>query len=180
MTRLVHALLLGVLGAGIVHVAILFLLPVYTERDAWTQLSRLGEPYEAMRLDETSGAAEVPTVGNPFFEAAICRFDLEEQPLHVHAEGRSAFWSMSVYDGTGQNVFSLNDGTATDGRLDFVVLTPAQMPVLRNALPAEFERSIFVETDTGEGIVLVRVFVPDESWRTQVVSYLDSMSCERG
>ena len=48
---------------------------------------------------------------------------------------RCPFWSVSVYDRSGQNIYSFNDRTPPDGNLDFVVLTPAQMIELRKDLP---------------------------------------------
>jgi uncharacterized membrane protein len=42
VTRFAYALLIGVVGAGIVHIAVLFLLPYMTERDAWTRMAASG------------------------------------------------------------------------------------------------------------------------------------------
>ncbi len=49
---------------------------------------------------------------------------------------------------------------------------------LRKELPPEFEKSIFVETPIDEGIVVVRAFVPDDSWKPTVSRFLDGISCE--
>lgn len=177
MSRLIHALLVGLFGAGIVHITILFLLPIYTEKDAWTQLARISEPFETVRLG-ASNEPPLPVAINPLFRAVACRFDLESGPMHVHAEGDVPFWSMSVYDQNGLNIFSFNDRTANEGTLDFVVLSPERMIEMRNAVPAEFEQSIFVEADIAEGIVLVRVFRPDDTWQDVVSSFLDSITCQ--
>ena len=85
---------------------------------------------------------------------------------------------MSVHDREGQNIFSLNDRTASDGTLDIVVLKPVQMLELRNAFPADFERSIFVEADIDAGIVVIRSFLPDATWQPRIAAYLESISCE--
>ena len=47
--------------------------------------------------------------------------------LRVAAEGRLPFWSASVYDRRGRNVYSLSDRSSETGTLDFVVLSPEQM-----------------------------------------------------
>lgn len=178
MGRLLHALLAGILGAVIIHIVILFLLPRFTEKDAWSLLSSLAAPYDMVRLGESPGEHIIPGFDDPLFEAAACRFDLSDGPVHVHAPGHVPFWSMSAYDRNGFNVYSLNDRTATDRVLDFVVSSPEDMLAMRKELPPEFARSIFVEAPIEKGIVVVRAFVPDQTWRGQVRSYLDSMSCD--
>lgn len=177
MARLLHALLVGLVGAGIVHIAILFFLPVFTEKDAWARLAEAGGPYRVVRLEQGNPSLRSLASPNPFFEAVACRFDLSDGALHLIGEGRVPFWSISVYDRRGLNIYSLNDRTATDDALDFVVVTPAQMLTMRKEVPAEFTQSIFVEADLAEGIVVVRAFVPDESWREAVSTYLEGIAC---
>jgi uncharacterized membrane protein len=176
MARLLYALLIGLVGAGIVHIAILFILPAYSERDIWSRLSAVAPPYAAMRLDETFPGG-IPAPVNPLMTAVACRFDLADGPVHVQAPGAVPFWSMAVYDSNGLNVFSISDRASNDRAVDFVTLSTAQMNRVRNEIPAAFERSIFVETDIEEGIVLVRVFVPDETWKGVVDAFLGGLSC---
>jgi len=39
MRKLLYAVLLGLIGAGIVHIVILILLPLFSQRDAWSRLA---------------------------------------------------------------------------------------------------------------------------------------------
>lgn len=177
MGKLAYAILLGLVGAGIVHISILFLLPVYTKQDVWTRLSESASLNEmAVLADEAARR----TVGarNPLFRTAACRFDLSGGVVHVHGAEKIPFWSMSIYDKAGLNIFSFNDRTATDGLLDFAILTPAQMLEMRKDLPQEFQSSIFVEADVGEGMLVVRAFTPDETWDDRVTAFFDGLACE--
>lgn len=175
--RLVYAILIGLLGAGVVHIAILLLLPGLTDRDAWSRLAEAGELQSFVRLENETGSAAMLASMDPHFEAAACRFDLSKGYTHVQASGRVPFWSVSVYDRIGQNVYSFNDRTAADGILDLVVATPVQAMALRRSLPAGLEQSIIVELGTVEGIVVLRSFVPDASWRELVRDYLSGAEC---
>lgn len=175
MARLLHLILLGLVGAVIVHIAIVLLLPAYTERDVWTQLGARAALYETVGLSEAD--PDLPVVDNPFLAAVACRFDLSEGMTRLVAQGSVPFWSLSVYDRDGLNVFSLNDRSAGGRGPDIVILTPAQMLEMRQALPSLLERSLFVEADIGEGIAVMRVFVPDESWRKRASAFLDSAAC---
>src|SRR5690606_20861203 len=163
MTRLVHALMLGLLGAGIVHIAVLLLVPTYSQRDAWSALAERSN-YYTLTLLNGQGVEPVIDSIDPLFLAAACRFDLGEGVVHIAGAGDVPYWSISLYDRAGQNIYSLNDRSSSGGSPDFVVATPVQMIDLRNTLPAEFDRSVFIEADADEGIVVIRAFAPDETW----------------
>ena len=177
MARLFYAIVLGLIGAGIVHIAVVFLLPALGERDAWTRLAKSADLYEIAPVDGSDGTTSSVEAADPLFGAVACRFDLEDGPVRLTARGTVPFWSASIYDRSGQNVYNFNDRTAAGGALDFVVVTPAQMIDMRKELPAELASSIFVEADIGEGIVVIRAFRPDESWRTAIAAYLKSIAC---
>jgi len=178
MRKLIYAVLLGLFGAGIVHIVVLLLVPDFSERDAWSQLAIGSDLYRMMRFDAEAGGPPVVKSVDPLFFAAACRFDLGDGMVQVTASGRVPFWSVSVYDRNGHNVYSFNDHSATDGRLDTVVLTPAQMIEVRKELPEDFAGSIFVEAPISEGIVVIRSFVPDESWKPVVGRFLAGATCD--
>lgn len=176
MARIFHAIVIGLVGAGIIHILLLFLIPRMVEKDSWTALSEHGEPYDAIRLDTLDDDIGFGG-GDPFFLAVACLFDLGEGPVRLNATGHVPFWSASVHDRSGFNVFSLNDRTASDGRMDFVIATAGQMIALRNELPADFADSVFVETDIDQGIVVLRGFVPDPTWEPEIAAFLENADC---
>jgi uncharacterized membrane protein len=178
MRRVLHAILLGLLGAGIVHIVVLLLVPEFSERDAWSRLALASDLYKMTRLDAEAGGAPVVKSVDPLFYAAACRFDLAEGMVRVKAPGNVPFWSVSVYDRNGHNVYSFNDHSATGGVLDAVVLTPAQMIEVRKELPKDLQGAIFVEAPIEEGIFVIRTFVPDESRKPIVSRFLEQSSCE--
>ena len=178
MHRLALTIAAGLVGAGIVHIVVLLLVPQFSDRDAWSRLAMAADLNRVVRIDAQAGQAPIVEPLDPLFQAAACRFDLSEGMLHVRAPGRVPFWSVSVYERGGANLYSFNDRTSEGGILDFVVLTPAQMIEMRKQLPEEFESSIFVEASVDEGIVVIRSFVPDSSWRSNVAKFLGDLSCE--
>jgi uncharacterized membrane protein len=178
MTRAIHILALGIVGAAIVHIAILVLLPVLSERDAWARLAAEGDFLKPIMLGSSDGASSVP-LADPFLEGGACRFDLHHHGvLHVTAGGGAPFWSVSVYDRRGYNLYSFNDRTAAGGRLDLAVATSAQLTDLRRELPDALARSIFVEVENPQGIVVVRAFRPDATYEPVVAKFLESIACE--
>ncbi|CAG0994782.1 MAG: DUF1254 domain-containing protein [Rhizobiaceae bacterium] len=177
MLRLLYAVLLGLVGAGIVHIAVLLLLPVVSDRDAWSRLSQAGGLYAVLPLHGAEADRRVLRSADPLFQAVACRFDLADGVTHIRGVGHLPYWSVSVYDRGGQNVYSFNDRSSTAGTLDLVVLTPAQMIEVRKDLPQAYAESVFVEAEIGEGIVVVRGFVPDASWAPIISSELGAAVC---
>lgn len=178
MLRSFHAVLLGLIGAGIVHIVVLLLVPEFSERDSWSRLAMQSSLYKMTRIDEGKEGASVANTGDPLFAVVACRFDLAEGMVQIKGSGHVPFWSMAVYDRNGYNIYSLNDRSANASLLDVVVATPAQMIDLRKDLPVDFQASIFIEAPVDEGIVVVRAFIPDESWRASVSRFLEQSSCE--
>ncbi|TIR15021.1 MAG: DUF1254 domain-containing protein [Mesorhizobium sp.] len=178
MRRLLHAILLGLLGAGIVHIVVLLLVPEFSERDAWSRLAMASDLYRMTRLDAEAGGTPVVKSVDPLFYAAACRFDLSEGMVRVKAPGNVPFWSVSVYDRSGHNIYSFNDHSSTGRVLDSIVLTPAQMIEIRKELPEELQGAIFVEAPIDEGMFVIRSFVPDDSWKPVVSRFLEQSSCE--
>jgi uncharacterized membrane protein len=178
MRRLVHTLLLGLLGAGIVHIVVLFLIPELSERDTWSRLEATADLYAITPLvAERGGGTPVVKSVDPLFRAVACRFDLDDGMTQIKAPGKVPFWSVSIYDRNGHDVYSFNDRSAEKGVLDTVVLTPAQMIAVRKDLPVDLVGSVFVETEAGEGIAVIRAFVPDDSWKPAVERFLAQASC---
>ena len=179
MLKWFYPTLVSVVGVGIVHIVVLLLLPQFSEKDAWASLAEAADFYKAVRIDADGGRAPIVKAVDPLFYAAACRFDLTEGAVHLRAPGKVPYWSVSIYNRSGQNIYSFNDRTTDTGSLDFVVLTSAQMIEIRKQMPEEFQKSIFVEAAVGEGIVVVRSFVPDQSWNQAISSFLRSIACTK-
>lgn len=177
MLRLLYVVLVGLVGAGIVHIAVLLLLPVVSERDAWSRLSQAGGLYTVAPLYGAQADRRVLRSADPLFQAVACRFDLADGIAHIRGVGHLPYWSVSVYDRGGRNIYSFNDRSSSVGMLDLVVLTPAQMLEVRKDLPEAYAESVFVEAEIGEGIAVVRGFVPDASWSPTVARQLGSLAC---
>lgn len=177
MLRFLHAIILGLVGAGIVHIVVLLLMPLMSPRDAWTRLEAQDDLYTFSPYTAQSAASASAGVADPFFKSMACRFDLTDGFVHVFRQGSVPYWSASVYDRSGQNVFSLNDRTSKGGVLDVVVVTPAQLVDIRKSPPPELENSIFVEAPIDQGMVVVRAFRPDATWDGEIERYLGAISC---
>ena len=174
MARILHLLLLGLVGAAIVHIAILLLVPRYSDKNAWSHIEALGDAYRFYRLDQESGVLSNP---DPLIAQAACRFDLADGPVQIATRGAPPFWSLSIYAPNGDNLYSLNDNVSTEQALDLIIADSVGIAGLRADGRQNDSRTILVEQNIGEGAVILRAFVPDASWRGQVQHFFENASC---
>jgi uncharacterized membrane protein len=166
----------GVLLGGVIHIAIILLMPSYTSRDAWSAMGRFGPDGEFHVLP----LAEPQTQPFPFLDPhtalAVCRFSLD-RPVRITAALTDDFWSVGLFDRRGRNVYSLNDRSAERSLLDLLVVTPEQVAQIRQSPPAALDEAILVELPITTGFVLLRVFVPDESHVAATSAALATADC---
>lgn len=183
MGKLLLALLIGLVGAAIVHIGIIFSIPRQAENDAWSRLSRLGDLFAVVRIEDrppASGdqpAAPAFAFIDPAFIDAACRFSLEDGPARITADERTGFWTASVYARNGDNLYSINERVALEGALDLLVGTREQLDLARvegSELP---DQTISVEMPTEEGYVMVRSLVDSDSERPFVDRFVRSIAC---
>lgn len=178
-TRVIYVLLMGLVGAAIVHIAVLILVPSQSRNDVWSRLDRADADYRFQQVGATASNPDAALIRtpDPLMPVAICRFNLMAGPVHIASSQRIPFWSLSVTNRRGQIVYSFNDRNSTDGVLDLVIATPLQLVELKKELPGELEGSILVEADLDAGMVILRGFSPDPSWRLQLMQFLDNARC---
>ena len=178
-----HTLALAGFIALIVHIVIVLLVPRFAPVDAWAKLSAITRPWAFNTVAVPAGAPDRKPAAlaglDPRFGTVACRFDLRDGPASIVAEGEVPFWSLAVFDRRGQNIYSLNDRTAIEDRLDLVVMNATQRARLRENPIEGIDRSVLVRATIDEGFVLVRALAPDETWVPAVQDFLGSATCER-
>ena len=177
MRSLLYAIAIGLAGAALLHIVIILSLPSFTGRDAYTRVQTFGETNRFFPL-ASAGDTLAPINDDPAMKTAVCAFSVENGPIRLFAQGDVPFWSLAVYDGASNEVFSMNDRAAVSGALDTLIATPIQLIGIRKAVPAELEQSILVEMRGEEGYAVLRTFVPTESRQEAAIGFLAEASCE--
>ena len=144
-----------VLLAGAIHIIVILLVPFHADADGWSRLeAHAGED----RFQELP-ATGVPGL-DPLFVNGACRLDLADAPAGIAVDARDRFWSVALIDPRGTIVFSLNDRTAVDGRLDMNVVNAAQNARLRESPTLELELTIVTESPSDDLIAILRLYAP--------------------
>jgi uncharacterized membrane protein len=146
--------------AGVIHIVVILLVPYLAEADGWSRLATHAAENRFAELP-AAGSAEGGVAGlDPLFVNAACRLHLAAAPTGITVDARDRFWSLALYDPQGTIVFSLNDRTAVQGRLDMIVVNPAQNARLREAPTVEIEMTIVAESPSDDLIAILRLFAP--------------------
>ena len=177
MKRTILFLVGGLLLGGIIHIAVVFMVPYYADRDAWAQMHQFGRDDQFHVLPLPQAGSEPLKSLDPWMLHAVCRFSLADGPVRITAALPDDFWSIAIFDRRGRNMYSLNDRSAEHTRLDLAVITPVQMAQLRQDPPPSLETAIVIELPIEEGFALLRVFVPDETKFDAAANAVRSADC---
>lgn len=178
MNRIFYSMVIGLVGAGLVHVAVIFLVPWYSTQDAWPRLSALAQPFQFVEISDPAEPDAFLVNGDPLVHVSACRIDLATAPARISSDGLVPFWSVAIFDRRGINVFSYNDRTSTESSVDLVLATGAQAIELGKAALPELAGSIIAEVKSDKLIAVVRAFQPDASMAGDVADFLQRLSCD--
>ncbi len=175
--RVAYYVICALVLAGIVHISIILLIPTYGTQDAYAVISRKIEPFAFRQIPGTGEDALLSDV-DPFFAYGVCRFEMDQSGLAMSGPRIDTFWSATVLDEDGTVIYSLNHRTAIEGKLSLILLDSTAILHLREVAPPEAETAIIVEADVKAGFVVLRVLMPDESWKSRAEAFLGDVSCE--
>ena len=148
----------ALMAAGAIHIGTILLVPAFAEGDGWSRIA----PHAGVdKFTEVPVTAEAGVAGlDPLFVNVACRLDLSAAPAGITVDARDRFWSVALYDPAGVILFSLNDRTAVEGKLDMIVVNAEQNAQLKRASTAEIELSVVAESPSDDLIALLRLFAP--------------------
>ena len=185
MGRLLLALLIGLVGALIVHIGVIFAMPRVSENNAWSRLVAIMPSFEPTLVSGGGASlrAEPDVAGafgfmDPAFVIAACRVSVSQAPVRLSAQGADAFWSASIVARSGDNLYSINERLAPHGRLDLLVGTQSQLDEARIAGLLGEEDSIPVVVGQSELYLTFRALVEAESLRPAAEGLAGSLACE--
>lgn len=177
MLKILLAIVVGLVGAVLLHLIIILSLPHFTGLDAYTRILARGDLNRFHLLAAQPDKAGLSVV-DPFMHVAVCSFDVETIPLRLQARGSVPFWSLAIFDSASNEIFSMNDRTSVGGGLDVVIASPIQLTALRKALPEQLAQSILVEMPRPDGYAVVRTLAPRRSFDQAAQAFLQEASCQ--
>lgn len=177
MLRLVFAIFVGLVGAAVLHLVIVFSIPHFSNRDAYTRAVAEGVPHRFHLLSDKRDKTALGS-GDPFMRVAVCTFDVTDQPVRLEAFGAVPFWSVAVFDSASNEIFSMNDRTSAGGEMDILIANQVQLAAIRKAQPQGLSQSILVAAARDKGYVVLRTMVPQASFVEEADRFLSEAKCQ--
>ena len=168
IVRLLLALVIGVVGAGIVHIATVLAVPPLADAG----------PYESAASLGPEGRFHALSVDDPFVRAVACTVPIDPPRRAVATAvlpSEIGFWSASVFARDGSVVYSINDRTAIEGLFDLIVASPQTITELRTELDTNAPELVAVPGE--RAVVVLRTYVADPTLESAAMAFLRSASC---
>ncbi|MCZ2203856.1 DUF1254 domain-containing protein [Bartonella sp. A05] len=174
MTKFIYAALLASIGSIIVHICVLFLVPYYEQNNIWTWREKEGKFYRFVDLNPNDPIRQST---DPLFLLKICKFDLENGPVHLTTPKTTQFWSLSAYTRDGIIFYSINDRTTPNATLNLIIGNPIQITALKQSTTKSSTNSVLVTKKLNEGFALLRIFAPSPIARKEGETFLSNATC---
>lgn len=177
MIRTLLWLLAGVMLGGIVHIAVILLVPAFASNDTWTRVEALNARDGIVVLPQAVSGADNPFGLDPDLAYAVCRIDLAGGPGEVSGALPRAFWSVAVYDRSGAVIYATTNRDGIGNQLDLGIFNPAQTRLLAQQQLDVAEGLLIVEAPRDDVFVVVRLAPPHQAMRARYEAALGDLVC---
>lgn len=181
--RVLYATLIGLVLAGIVHIAAVLAIPRLSETDAVSR-ARSSETLDHPQAIYTIATGNAPAppeawlpIPDPAVAVGVCAYDLADGPMLVSARTGPLALSLAAHGRQGA-FYAVTDQAAVRGALDLVILTRAQYDqALADDDDNEPSRDVRIVAPGDRGIVVVRVIAGLPSQRPAANEAVRAVSC---
>jgi len=170
-------ILAGLVLGGIIHIAVILLLPTLSATSAWDQVEALGAGSGTRVLAAVSADQPNPLRLDPELAYAVCKLDLKRGPGTVAGTLPQAFWSVAVYGRNGTVLYSTTNRDGLGNLLDLGLFNPAQTRLLAEQKLDVAEGLLIVEAQEDDLLVVVRLAPPHPAMRERYEKALSRLSC---
>ena len=178
--RFVYATLIGLVLAGIVHIAAVLAIPALSDTDAVSRArtsENLDHPqsiYAVATGDDPSPPEAWLPIPDPAVAVGVCAYNLADGPMRVSARTGP----LSAAHARRGAFYAVTDQAAVRGALDLVILTRAQYDeALADDDENDPSRDVRIVAPDTRGFVVVRVIAGLPSQRPAANAAVQAVSC---
>lgn len=174
---IVH-LLIVLIFAGLVHLSTVLAMPWLATRDGYWRIMQMAPDNQMALLTPAQVQASLP-FSDPATVTAACRYVLDNGPVRIRVVATQMPVSVVLLR-KGAGIFhSVSDKAATQGVLEVVVATPAQMDqIIELDVDDEPVQEIRVVSPQETGLALVRGLAAVPSTRPGLEAAIAQATCE--
>ncbi len=182
LLRAVPLVIGAILVAGIVHLAVVLLMPQVATLHASARLAAQAPANTLELLQPTDSGQEALALpfADPSMITAVCRFDLAAGAVRVRVPVNDGFLSVSLLSPTGHVILALTDRAATRRVIDMVLVTADQQKQLEAQDPEdEPVQEIRIRLAQPSGVALIRGLALRDTEKTAMSTLLGRAICKQ-
>lgn len=174
-----HALLCGLVAAGIVNIIATFATPELMRPSAYERISEHLPTNRMVVLPRTSPETQLLPYQEPDMHMAICSYDVSNGPVSAQLVLPGSGWTLALYSPAGDDFYVM---PGQEQRITTVnaLLVPAGEDVALPAVTGQPVRSAaptYINVPEPTGLLIIRAPIKGESYREEVEAVLARASC---
>jgi uncharacterized membrane protein len=173
----VRAAVLGLVGAGIVHICATFATPYVLGSGAPERLAEELAPNQLVVLRPPTPQTQLIPFQDPHTYHALCRYDVRATPVLVRASLAGTGWTLSIYTASGENFYFV---PGQDQRQTEVSALLVPTDDEHTAVASAFQgagSAIQVPVPAPTGVVVLRAPVKAQGYRSDIEARLAQAAC---
>jgi uncharacterized membrane protein len=178
MIRWLLWLLAGALLGGVVHLVAVLILPRTATQDAYSRLTPVAPVNTVTALPQPTTTQELLPLMDPAFASAVCRYDLEGNPLKLTVPISPAYTSVSFYTRRGVAYYAINDRSAGRRLIELHLMTAAQRADMSEDEDTTAADRLIVESPTETGLIVMRALAPEPGLLPVAQAALSKATCQ--
>ena len=171
-------IVLGLVLAGLIHIAAVLTLPMLAPRNAQARLAALGPANTMIELPAAAPGRQIMPMMAPDVRYAFCRFDLANGPIRLKATIADELWLIALYTPQGENFYSVAGADMKRPQVDLIVVAPDQTVEEAGVdAPESSDETLIVNSPVIEGVALIRAPLAGPSRAGRTEEALKATSC---
>lgn len=109
---------------------------------------------------------------------AVCPYDISEKPISISAPLPGTYWSISIFEPSGRNIYTLNDTQVGTDHFAAVIMQGEAKTAAEEDASKREGGGIVIHTKETSGVVVIRAFIDDIASRKSARDALAATECK--
>jgi uncharacterized membrane protein len=173
----VRAVVLGLVGAGIVHICATFATPQVLGSGAPERLAEELAPNQLVVLRPPTPQTQLIPYQDPHTYHALCRYDVRTTPVLVRASLAGTGWTLSIYTSGGENFYFVPGQDQRQTEVSALLVPTGDEYADLASAPQGGGSAIQVPVPTPTGLIVLRAPVKAQGYRSDIEARLAQAAC---
>lgn len=178
MRRFMFWSLAIVLLAAAAHIVTSVFFPRLERQDTVAALMSASELNQLTVLEDEAKVKQVLRGVPTDMAFAICPYDISKKPISISAPLPGTYWSISIFEPSGRNIYTLNDTQVGTHHFAAVIIQGEAKTAAEEDTSKREGGGIVIHTTEPRGVVVIRAFVEDRASRKSAHASLAATRCK--